>query len=226
MALSDYQALTTDLTRDDLGKVTTTQRDTAIASAVRRYGDDRPRTRVDDVTASGANKAPLPAGWQAGFSRLATIEWPVGNVPPDYLDADRCSIYRDASQADSIMLLDAVGVGATLRVSYTIRHLVDVSNDTVPEEDREAVCCWAAALLCDQLAAFYSGQGDSTIQADAVDHGGRAREYAQRASSLRKRYLSALGLDERKNVAHGVMVNLDLPASDGGDRLTHPSWRR
>lgn len=226
MALADHQTLTIALTRDDSGKVTTTDRDVAIASAVRRYNQDRPRAKVEDVAATGVNVLPLPAGWLTDFSKLGSIEYPIGDVPPTMLAQDRFGCYLPPSGTKVIQLLDAVNVGASLRVTYTIRHLLDSGNDTIPEEAREAVCSWAAAQLCEQLAALYANANDSTIQADVVDRSSKGRDYASRAKALRARYFDEVGVDPKRTVAAGVVVNLSLNDSQGSDRLTHPKRYR
>lgn len=222
MSLADYQTRTMGLTRDDAGKLSSSDRDDAIAAAVSRYGQDRPRQRVDDLAAATANLLPLPAQWQADYSLIVALEHPVGYIPPALLGSERYGMYRDATQAESIMLLDAVTVGATVRCTYTVRHVLDGATDTIRAEDREAVCCWAAALLCDQLASLYSNSGDSTIQVDSVDHTSRARDYAARAKSLRQRYYDALGVDPKKNTAAGTNVNWHAYDGRGEDRIHHP----
>lgn len=221
--LSDFQTLTLALVRDDATRLSANDRDIAIANAVTRYGDDRPRPRVEDVTAAAQQLISLPTGWQADYSTISSIETPVGRVPPALLSPERYSLYLDATQTTKVMLLDAVSVGAALRFTFTVRHQLDGSTDTIPAEHREPVCCWAAALLCDQLASLYSNSGDSTIQADSVDHSSRPREFAARAKHLRQRYFDGLGLDPKANVAGGTTVNWNGYDSQGRDRLTHPS---
>ncbi len=108
-----------------------------------------------------------------------------------------------------------------MRATFTIAHVVSAALDTIPEADREAVACWGAGILCDELAAFYSGGTDSTIRADSSPGQTRAQEYSSRANKCRKRYFDALGIDEKKNVAAGVVVNLNQDDSRGNDRLTH-----
>ena len=110
----------------------------------------------------------------------------------------------------------------TVRAAYTARQLLDIANDTIPAADREAVSSWAAALLLDQLASLFSGDSDSTIQADSVDPNSKAREYAARAKAARKRYFDELGIDPKKTVPASATVDLDLPSSRNRDRLTHP----
>lgn len=220
MALSDLQSIVDDLLRDDAGRISDTQRDTAIATAIARYSKDRPRQKVEDLTSVGGNLLPLPNAWQADFSKLKSIEYPVGDVPPCLIPCNEFSIYS-VPGGDMIMLLNALSSDETVRVTYSIAHDVSDSADTVPLGDREPVCCLAAASLCDQLAGFYSGDTDSTIQADSVSHQSKAAEFASRAKALRKRYLDELGIDAKRNVAAGVVVDMDLNSSNGYPRLTH-----
>ncbi len=221
MPLADYQALVDDLVRDDTGKIAVADRDEAIARATARYGKDRPRIKIEDVAAPGGNKLNLPAGWQTGFSELRSIEYPIGSVPPTLLDQDSYSLYSTPT-GDEIQIISAINAAQSVRLTYTIRHQLDATNDTLRGDDREPVCCWAAALLLDQLAAWFTGSSDSTIQADSVDRRSKGGEYAARAGKLRKRYFDELGIDERKSVAAGVVVDLDASDSQGRDRLLHP----
>ncbi|MBE0627979.1 MAG: hypothetical protein IH603_00005, partial [Burkholderia vietnamiensis] len=158
-------------------------------------------------------------------SELRSLEYPVDQVPPNYLSNERYGLYQKPASTVN-MLLDAVAAAATIRVAYTITHVVSGAADSIPVKDREPVACWAAALLCDELAAFYSGGTDSTIQADSSPGQSRAQEYSARATKLRKRYLDELGIDDKRNVAAGAVVNLNATDSQGRDRLTHPARYR
>ena len=223
--LSDYQTLVTELVRDDAARIVTAERDRAIQMAVQRYSKDKERLKVEDVVATAANTLPLPAAWEAEASELRSLEYPVGNVPPDYLSGERYGLYQ-LPASTVIMLLDAVAAAASIRVTYTITHVVSTTVDSIPVKDREPVACWASALLCDQLAAFYSGGSDSTIQADSSPGQSRAQEYSARATKLRKRYLNELGIEDKRNVAAGAVVNLNAADSQGRDRLTHQAQYR
>lgn len=221
MTLTDYQTLTDNLVRDDAGKLTPTERDRAIAAAVIRYSKDRPRTKVEDIAAPGGNYLPLPVGWDEGFSNLDSLEYPLGKMPPEHLESGSWGMYN-APGGWQVMVLQTLPAGAAVRSTYTIRHVLDANTDTLPETDREAVASYAAALLLDQLASLYSGDSDSTISADSVQHQSKASEFAARARVLRKRYFDDLGIDTKRNAAAGAVVNLDLASSLGRDRLTHP----
>jgi hypothetical protein len=220
MALSDIQSIVDDLLRDDAGRITPTQRDTAIVTAVARYSKDRPRQKVEDIVAPGGNLLPLPTAWEADFSQVQSLEYPIGHVPPAIISAQDYQLYTSPGTV-SIMVRDGFAINENVRAAFTITHEVSDVADTIPLGDREAVCCLAAASLCDQLAGLYSGDSDSTIQADSVNHQSKAGEFASRARALRKRYLDELGIDAKKNVAAGVVVDLNLSNSLGGARLTH-----
>ncbi len=226
MALTDYQGLVDDLVRDDSGKISAIDRDEAIARAVERYSSDRPQTEVEDLASgAGGHVLALPTGWQADFSKLGCLEYPIGEIPPRYIEQDHFWLYQ-APGGFEIQLLHSVPANVTVRATFTQRQVLSAVADTIPAEDLEAVASWAAALLLDQLAGFASGNTDSTIQADNVDHGSQAGEYAKRAGSLRRRYFNALGIDPKRNVAAGAVADLDMTASDGGGRIFHTRSRR
>lgn len=221
MSLADYQTLVTKLVRDDTGKIAADDRDKAIALAVQRYSQDRPRAKVADIVAAGSNLLDLPAGWESGFSVLRSLEYPIGNVPPSLLDEGGIQLYESPS-AVKIMTASAIPNGESARATFSIRHTLDGATDTIPAHHQEAVATWAAGVALDQLASFFSGESDSTIGADAVNQRTKGQEFAARARTMRKLYLDALGVDDKRTVAAGAVRNLDLPDSLGRDRLTHP----
>lgn len=225
MSLSDYQILVDELVRDDAGKIATPERDRAIGLAVGRYGKDRPRVVMEDVTADGTNILPLPASWVAGKTYLASLEYPVGEYPISTIDPELLGVVRTPT-GQEIRLVGAIANGATVRATIHLPHTLDSSTDTLLEDDREAVASYAAALLLDQLASLYAANQDSTIQADSVEHRSQSAEYAARARALRARYFDALGIDPKRQVAASATVNLNLADSRGRDRLTHPGRNR
>ncbi len=224
--LSDYQTLVTDLVRDDAGKIASGERDLAIGLAVQRYSKDREKLAVEDLTPTDAHTLPLPVGWQVDFSELRTLEFPVALMPPSMLDQAHFGLYQTPT-AVVVRTTDAVDVVANaVRATYTIAHLLDATHDTIPIADREAVACWAAAALCDQLASLYSGDTDSTISADSVHSAPRAVQYAARAVALRKRYTNELGIGDQRAVPAGTVVTMEKPDSRGQSRITHsPEYR-
>lgn len=218
---SDYQILVTDLVRDDADRISAGQLDDAIAAAVARYSQDRPRRKVEDLAGVSGQLIALPAAWQADFSELRSLEYPVGNMPPTMIEADRWSLY-DEPAAQKIMLLDSLPAASTVRATFTIRHALDASSDTIPLHHREATARYAASLLCDQLASFYANEGDSTIAADATRNQPKSEAYRNRARDYRKQYQDAVGVDDKTAAPAGVVVNLHSNNSQGQDFLQHP----
>lgn len=219
--LTDFETLVEAAVRDDGAKLTPTEISSAIAQAVARYSKDRPRQKVEDIVSPGGNLLPLPVEWEADFSQLNSLEYPVGNVPPAIIEAGGWGMYATPT-GWNIQVMAAIAAAHTVRATYTIAHVVTGAADTIPVADRESVSSYAAAILLDQLASLYSNDQDSTIKADSVQHISKAGEFARRANVLRKRYFDDLGIDTKRNVASGVVVNLNQANSVGRDRLTHP----
>lgn len=222
--LHDLRDLIDDLVRDAVLWVTPTQRDRAIELALVRYSADRPRQVVEDVTTEDGVTLPLPEGWVQGESLLQTVECPVVS-PPVPLEADAWAVWRTPT-GEVIGLLQAATPGATARLHYTAPHVVDAASSTVPNAHREAVACYAASLLAEQIATAHASAQDSTIAADRVDQAHPAREWSARAKAYRNRYFATLGIDisaqgvEQPRIdAAGVVVDLNLPTSHGRGRL-------
>lgn len=222
--LPDLRDLIDDLVRNPAHQVTPAQRERAIELALVRYSADRPREVVEDVVTADGATVPLPAGWVAGESLLRIVECPVV-TPPVPLEADAWAMWRTPT-GEVIGLLQAATPGATARLHYTAPHVVDATSSTIPSPHREAVACYAASLLAEQIATAHASAQDSTIAADRVDQAHPAREWAARAKAYRNRYfatlgieISAQGVEQPRIDAAGVVVDLNLPTSHGRGRM-------
>ena len=73
--------LVDNLVRDDSGKIVTADRDRAIDLALKRYGKDRPRSKVEDAAiVAGGRLIALPVGWQADFKEATASRSSSGMV--------------------------------------------------------------------------------------------------------------------------------------------------
>jgi len=216
VALSDFQDLVDSLVRDESGTITTDERDAAIGLAVVRYSTDRPVPAIEEVTAAGGVFLPLPEGWEANFSRLRGLALSDGQDPQPINGAVELGL-----AGERIRLELALAADTTVIVKFTVKHAVDAGGDTVPVTDREAVASWAAALCLEQLASLYAGDRQPTIPASTVDWQSKSRDYAGRAKTLRQAYLDHLGIDPKRTVPSGTVVNLDMNDSRGNDRIVH-----
>ena len=204
---------------------------------MQRYTLDAPLEIVSDVVGNGTNLLNLPVApgsgtvplFEPNFSVIESIEYPIGQQPPQFvLDSD-LRVYRTPSGYQILLNFDAPPAGNTLRITWTARHLSDGS--TVPDKDFYAVVDFAASLAAEKLASFYVGTGDSTLQADVVQYRSKSAEMLKVAAALRKRYFNHMGIDE--GAAGGneqkpsiAMGNQYLEQNSGVDRLVHGKYSR
>lgn len=214
---ADMKKLVEGFVRDETTRLSADDIEMAISLAVIRYGQDRPRTKVEDVVSAGGDALPLPAAW-ASDSELQLVECPIGQNPPSYLPG---TIYT-APAGDVLRIGTFLSSGAEVRLTFTVPHVVSDTVDTIPAGNREAVAAYGAALLLEQLSAAAINDGDSTIQADSTDRRSKSQEYASRARGLKSRYVEALGIGSSGagQVAAGTSV-----AWPSRPRLTHGIYR-
>jgi hypothetical protein len=156
MALTDHQATVDRKTRAPEDIVTPADRDAAIQAAVLRYSQDRPLRRVVEVTVlADENEIALPPTWASGESVLLSVEAPTGEVPPSLLDVAAYAIVARPN-GDALLISDTFSAATQCRLTFTGPHVVSAATDTVPARDREALGYWAAAILCDQVAAHHA----------------------------------------------------------------------
>lgn len=193
MALADYQQLVDSLVRDTSGTLTPTDRDRAIDLARLRYSADAERTLTQDVTWTEAGYfGPMPAGWVTG-AYLLGAEYPIGQQPAASIEL---SVYLQPGPVENLVTPDALASGDVVRVTFAAPHQLTGSPtpaDTIPDRHREAVASYAAHVLCKQLATHYSGERETSINADASNTESRARNYAARAKDYRAAYFSGIG---------------------------------
>lgn len=200
MALADFQSLVARLVRAPSDLVTPDDIDRAIASAVRQYSQDRPRTLVRDTTWTVAGHyGPLPADMDVE-SRVLQAECPIGDEPPSLRQV--AIALRPGDQVE-LVCDDSLDAGAVMRVEFTAAHVLDADTDTVPAAHRDIVGAWAAHLLCRELATHFSGERESSISADRSDTESRARNYAARSKDYRAAYFSGLGLVDPATAGSG-----------------------
>lgn len=219
--LIDYQDLVTDFVRDDANKITPANLDAAIAAALERYSADRPVDKAADLVGVSGMLIALPAAWEADFSTLKSLEYPLGRMPPAYLESDAWTIYLD-TDGPCIMLASLLPAASTLRAVFTVRHTLTGAVDTIPLRHREAVAKLAAASLCDQLAALYANDTDSTIGAGMVQGQTKSQAYAARARDYRKQYQDSIGVADKAAAPASAVTALRPKDGHGQPYLFHP----
>ena len=183
MIRTELEQLISDLCRDDENVLTPEQQEDAFSLGLNRINQDSPALKVTDIVASDSITAALPVGFDESFSSLEQVEFPIGERPRCYLQG--VSLYEEPTGK----VLDfPYSVSGTLRVSFTIKHTINDTTNTLKEAQLEAFASYVAALLCEQLATHYSHDSDSSIQVDSINHADKADKFRRRARELHRRY--------------------------------------
>jgi len=212
------------LIQDEAGRLSTADIDGFLAEALSVFSRDYPRVRVVDIAGTGAYQYDLPADWVEGFSAVVRLEYPVGQRPPVYLEADDYMVYRDTSGEKLLLVSHLPQSGETLRLTYTTTY-TEAALEEIPQVMQEGVCLLAAALCCEALSRSYAQGTQPTIAVDAVDYGEKSDVYARRAKELQERYAEFMGKASGVRPASGVR-DWDVNYPWGEDRLTHPKKQR
>jgi hypothetical protein len=232
-SLDQFQQRRDVLLRDAAGKLPAGDRDALLDQAIlQRYSVDRPREMVTDLASDGtgylAMPAPSGAVFEDGFSILHSLEYPLAQLPPQFLLQEEWQLYRAPAGLKILLLLATPAIGETVRAAWTARHISDGS--TVADADFEAVCQFAAALCYEALAGIYAQTGDPNTQADVVNYRSKSQEYLSLAKSMAKHYFDHIGVSQDSAGAQTLPAlatgSVYETLGMGFDRLTHPRSSR
>ena len=215
--------------KDTEAIVTLQERELALIEAVKDFGRFRPRQLVADIVGTGVSDSAVPAGWVLDVSQVLSVEFPSGNVPPEYLEDADWTIYRSATSTVVLRFLrDTPSASQTIRVTFTAPHALGATpaTTTLTTQDEEPVLNKAAAYCCTWLAAYYAQQGQASLAADVTNHESKARTYRDLAKDFQRLYNEALGIDMKDGMAPvraaSAVLDWDNSYPWGEDRLTHP----
>jgi len=213
--------------------------DAAIAMAVTKYSQDRPRTVVEDETGNGTpyftvvGSGAVLASWLDGFSAIQWIDYPAGPVAVDYqpnpLNADKdWTFYQDASKTYLWFKNQTPTASETVRISYTGVHTHTSGLDTVPTGDLDALYDLSAYFACVMLATKMASSSDSTIQADSTNYRDGQLRFKQQADAWLASYADRMALSKDGSPAGAsAWSNWDSRSlSTGLPWLTHSPRRR
>jgi hypothetical protein len=232
--LTDIQTRLDALLQDAANSLDSKAKDAAIAEAIqKKYSKDVPLEVVSDVAADGTRDLPLPSAaaavWEDGFSAVKQIEYPIAASPESYIDDNDWKMYRSPA-GQKIRLSSSPKNLDYVRVTWTARHKAD--GTTIYAGDVDAVCCLAAAIAFQQLAAKYTQTGDSLIQADTVNYRTKGQEYIALAKEMYKRYADHVDLgtgDAGSAAPQKAALSIgdqDNTMGSGFDRITHDRYSR
>lgn len=197
--LADYQQLVDSLVRDQSATLTAQDRDRAIDLARARYSADAERTLVEDIVWGTAGYlGPLPSQWATG-AYVLEAESPIGEQPRAIIEL---ATYITPTVV-KLAVVEPLGAADVVRLTYAAPHVLTDTVDTVPAEHREALASYAAHVLCKQLATHYSGERETSINADQSNTDSRARNYAMRAKDYRAAYYAGIGKADPQAASSG-----------------------
>lgn len=222
--------------KDQASALTGDDIDLAIAQAVSEYSNDKPFTIKMRIAGNGTSDYRLStifgSAWISGYSRITSIEYPAGEMPPRLLEDDEWLIYDDGQAQD--------GSNHNLRFLYNspvnteffiVAFLTEMSlpaagvqNFPDTEEHFTNITLLAAEHCCLLLAAHYTQSSDSTINADVVNYNDKSRKYTRLAWLYKRRYnRNVFGREEIENSHAAAMIDkdVDLSASSGNTFLFH-----
>lgn len=197
MQLSQITDLIKSLIRDDSAVLSPDDVAMALQQAIARYSQDAPVVLSADVGCNGET-APLPTAWVDGKSQLKGVTALAQDCAP--------TVTQVTTEAGDVLQLSWFYSG-TLRLKFTVPHQLDEVTSTVFYTDTEALACYAAAICCDQLAAYYINEANNTIAADTTAHQLKSSEYRKQAATYRKRYGDHIGQKTPGSTATGVVVS-------------------
>ncbi len=198
--------------KDAAAKLTTAEKQAAVAVALEEYSKARPQRKAELVDGTGAfdyaldGATPKLTLWKDQFSAISSIvyPWSATTAVLPVLDSDDYAILRLSTGLVLRFLTATPAAAEKFLAEYTTLHVVDVNSSTVPVADEEALSDLAACYVCETLAGFYSQATDGTFAADTVAHLSKAQEYRAQAKRWRDAYLAKLGGDSADAPASAV----------------------
>lgn len=199
--------------------------DRAIYDALAQYQRARPLEKAVKIDGTGVFDYDLAAsGFVDGFSTVKDVAYPylVTDQRLAVLDRDEWALIR-LDTGVKLRFFEAIPPASDdFLVLLTVPHTLNASTSTVPASDDEALADLGAAFACDQLAALYAKDTDSSLAADAVDRRAKSENYRSQAASYRKSYAAKMETDEAQSAAF-AMADIDrtFGNSRGDDYFFH-----
>jgi hypothetical protein len=220
--IQDFRESVGGLLQDDAARLGPGEIDRIIQRAVKQYSKDRPLEKVSDQTGNGTSIYSIFLDWSDGFSGVLSIEHPVGNEPPTFIEEDRYFVYRTPSGLE--LRFDGVqpAVGEVFRATYTVPHLLDDTTSTLYVSDEEAVSFLGASYGCRMLATLLAHTSDPSLEADVADYGSKSEFFADRANEYQRNYREHIGKGDVPVKPSNVNQDHDVDYQWGGDKMFHP----
>lgn len=213
--------------QDDAGFLQPAELDEMIRDAVRQTSHDRKRFFVTDIAGDGTRDYALPAEFVKRFSEVIQVETPAGEDFPVFRDKeDDWFIYEDPSKSAGFQLRlrfreTTTKVGDDIRVTIATNWTLEPTSDVDDQDTFLAIIYKTLNYAFRAIGAKFAQSTDPSIQADAVDYGGRTQNYLFLAERYQTEYRAVVGLSGEVKAA-AVLGDVDVIFAHGEDFLHHP----
>jgi hypothetical protein len=184
-----------------------------IATALEHLNKVKSREKVLKVTnATPKDLFELPTDWDAEFSQMLAVEYPIDENPPEYLDIP--DEVRLIDRDDKTYIQFDSKINKDFRVIYTKRRtaVTDIVDFLV-----EPFCYLVAHFAAVALAFHYSNTSDPTLTADVVDYKSKAQFYQNLSTTcLEKFEMTALRGEDSF-----AQKDIDVDFGWGEEKLFH-----
>ena len=222
--LSEIRTDVKVLVRDRELIVGETDYDLAIRQARIYYTRAFPYKKIGSQTGDGSTyEWTLPSDYYPDFSTILEVRFPADQTSERRMSIlvskTDYDVFQTATGTYKLRLLSSTPTATeTLKYVYTTIYSLTETTSTLPSDLAEqSVTFAAAALVCEQLAAYYAQSVDATISADSVNFGMKSADY----KALADRYKLASGIKEIMDAPAGAMGvacafrDLDAPPTYG-----------
>jgi len=202
-----------------------------IDSSLIQVSKDKPLLSVIDIAGDGTSDYPMPSIFEEGFSDISTIEVPAGEDPPRFRKRDDSWFpYDDPTQTPNLRIrFTDIVPSDTETIRVCIKEPWEVTETSSNVKNRIiglAIVYKALVFHFRALAARFGQTTDSSIDADAVDYGGRSQNFLFVADQYENQYKEIVGLDDEGVRAESVLIEADRVFAHGEDYLYHDAKSR
>lgn len=228
----DYLKRLETTIQDSAEAIDPDDRSRLLLQAVRIFSKNRPLRKIHELTGdASAYDFAMPSSWVEGFSTiLSKMEYPADDYQnPNYIEDNQWIFFKKLVGSVTTKYIRFVGFtpasGKVARFEYIVPHTLDDDENTINDNDIEAVVALAATLCFWALAAKYAQSTDSTIDADVIDYARKTDVYKELAKEKLALYNTLMGIGEEGKGSAAASVqskDLDMAFAWNEDYLTHP----
>ena len=224
-------------TQDEYNKLKEADYEMFGAATLKFYSKKKPYDKMHNISGDGSaiewvlsGTSEIVTDWVEGFSIIKRVEYPAGvsgerRLPE--LERDSWLVLKTDTSTIKFRLLSVTPASSeTVRITYTVPHILSSTQSTIYQEDEKAFEALWASLACKAIAANYAHLKDSFIDADVTDGQKLSAQFNVMSEQFKE-----VWNEHFPDPVVSLEKDLDIgfawkTASGGGDFLTHPrKWR-